>query len=107
MSTHLHFHANTDTFYQNVDMLGAGVSQGSMGLAIVQVSQTPVCIPSMLESRLIMVYLLCSLWSWGNYLCLWTMCTHLHFHALLLFSSNFSSFRVILCASCVWYLLFK
>ena len=40
---------NTGTFYQNVDMLGAGVSQGSMGLAIVQVSQTPVCIPSILD----------------------------------------------------------
>jgi hypothetical protein len=30
-------------------MLGAGVSQGSMGLGIVQVSQTPVCTPSMLD----------------------------------------------------------
>ena len=40
---------NTGTFYQNVDMLGAGVSQGSMGLGIVQVSQTPVCTPSMLD----------------------------------------------------------
>ena len=30
-------------------MLGAGVSQESMGLGIVQVSQTPVCTPSMLD----------------------------------------------------------
>jgi hypothetical protein len=40
---------NTGTFYQDVDMLGAGVSQGSMGLGIVQVSQTSVCTPSMLD----------------------------------------------------------
>ena len=41
---------NTGTFYQDVDMLGAGVSQRSMGLGIVQVSQTPVCTPSMLDN---------------------------------------------------------
>ena len=40
---------NTGTFYQDVDMLGAGVSQGSMGLGIVQVSQTPACTLSMLD----------------------------------------------------------
>ena len=40
---------NTGTLYQDVDMLGAGVSQGSMGLGIVQVSQTPVCTPSKLD----------------------------------------------------------
>ena len=40
---------NTGTLYQDVDMLGAGVSQGSMGLGIVQASQTPVCTPSKLD----------------------------------------------------------
>jgi len=40
---------NMGTFYQDVDMLGAGMSHGSMGLDIVQVSQTPVCTPSMLD----------------------------------------------------------
>ena len=40
---------NTGTFDQDVHMLGAGVSQGSMGLGIVQVSQTPVCTPSKLD----------------------------------------------------------
>ena len=40
---------NTGTLYQDVDMLGTGVCQGSMGLCIVQVSQTPVCTPSMLD----------------------------------------------------------
>ena len=38
---------NMGAFYQDVDMLGAGVFQGSMGLGIV--SQTPVCTPSMLD----------------------------------------------------------
>ena len=40
---------NTGTFYQDVDMLGTEVSRGSMDLGIVQVSQTPVCTPSMLD----------------------------------------------------------
>ena len=40
---------NTGTFYQDVDMLGAGVSQGSMGLGIVQASQMPVCTLSKLD----------------------------------------------------------
>ena len=40
---------NTGTLYQDVDMLGAGVSHGSMGLGIVQISQTPVCTPIMLD----------------------------------------------------------
>jgi hypothetical protein len=31
-------------------MLGAGVSHGSMGLGIVQIGQTPVCTPSMLDN---------------------------------------------------------
>ena len=40
---------NTGTFYQDVVMLGTGVSRGSMGLGIVQDSQTPVCTLSMLD----------------------------------------------------------
>jgi hypothetical protein len=94
-------------------MLGAGVSQGSMGLAIVQVSQTPVCIPSMLDpvSGHIPVKIKETIWA-GEYVDLnillksakdlvsdshlngdLTVKGGLHFHALLLFSSNFSSFR--------------